>query len=139
MPTRREIVHGLPALGAAFTVGSSIILNESPAQAQAAPPLKDHFHPMGKAPSRHTLEILKNARTGLPFADKRDFDEQKRGLIAPMKDMTIKADGGHAAWDMAQFQFLDKQDAFDSIHPSLLRIAQLNNNYGLYEVIPGIY
>jgi alkyl sulfatase BDS1-like metallo-beta-lactamase superfamily hydrolase len=32
-----------------------------------------------------------------------------------------------------------KQDEFDSIHPSLLRIARLNNNYGLYEVIPGIY
>ena len=27
----------------------------------------------------------------------------------------------------------------DSIHPSLLRISRLNNNYGLYEVIPGIY
>ena len=28
---------------------------------------------------------------------------------------------------------------FDCIHPSLHRISQLNNNYGLYEVIPGIY
>ena len=28
---------------------------------------------------------------------------------------------------------------FDSIHPSLLRQSILNNNYGLYEVIPGIY
>ena len=28
---------------------------------------------------------------------------------------------------------------FDSIHPSLLRQSRLNNNYGLYEVIPGIY
>jgi hypothetical protein len=27
----------------------------------------------------------------------------------------------------------------DSIHPSLQRISRLNNNYGLYEVIPGIY
>jgi len=34
-------------------------------------------------------------------------------------------------------QFLDKQNAFDSIHPSLLRQSKLNNNYGVYEVIPG--
>ena len=139
MATRREFVQGLPALGAAFTVGTHLVLNESPAQAQEAAPLKGHFHPKGKAPSKHTLEVLKQARTGLPFADRRDFEEQKRGLIAPMKDMKIMADGGHVAWDMAQFQFLDKQDEFDSIHPSLVRISQLNNNYGLYEVIPGIY
>ena len=49
------------------------------------------------------------------------------------------ADAGHVAWDMERFQFLDKQDDFDSIHPSLLRQSKLNNNYGLYEVIPGIY
>ena len=39
----------------------------------------------------------------------------------------------------SDFSFLDKQDEFDSIHPSLLRQSRLNNNYGLYEVIPGIY
>ena len=139
MTTRRDFVQGMPALGAAFAVGSNIALNESPAQAQEAAPLKGHFHPKGKAPSKHTLEVLKKARTTLPFADKRDFEEQKRGLIAPMKDMKIMADGGHVAWDMEQFQFLDNQDDFDSIHPSLVRISQLNNNYGLYEVIPGIY
>jgi len=37
------------------------------------------------------------------------------------------------------FQFLDNQEVFDGIHPSLLRQSKLNNNYGLYEVIPGIY
>ena len=56
-----------------------------------------------------------------------------------MTEMKIMADAGHVAWDMERFQFLDKQDEFDSIHPSLHRISKLNNNYGLYEVIPGIY
>ena len=57
-----------------------------------------------------------------------------------MKDLQIKADAGHVAWDMKRFQFLEsKIDEFDSIHPSLLRQSKLNNNYGLYEVIPGIY
>ena len=36
-------------------------------------------------------------------------------------------------------QFLNEDREFDSIHPSLLRQSRLNNNYGLYEVMPGIY
>ena len=101
--------------------------------------LNDHFHPKGKPPSTYTQEVLRQARTTLPFADTRDIEEQKKGLIAPMKKLQIMADAGNVAWDMARFQFLDRQDSFDSIHPSLLRQAKLNNNYGLYEVIPGIY
>jgi alkyl sulfatase BDS1-like metallo-beta-lactamase superfamily hydrolase len=140
MSTRREFIQSLPAIGTAFAVSSQALLEDGSAQAQsAAAPLKGHFHPQGKAPSKHTLAVIKQASDGLPFADTRDFEEQKRGLIAPMTELQIKADAGHVAWDMERFQFLDKQDAFDSIHPSLLRQSKLNNNYGLYEVIPGIY
>ena len=143
MTTRRAFMQAIPAIGTAFAVAGQIVLDDNPALAQSASaglaPLKEHFHPKGKAPSNHTLDILKQARAGLPFADTRDLDEQKRGLIAPMKDLKIMADAGHAAWDMERFQFLDKQDEFDSIHPSLLRQSKLNNNYGLYEVMPGIY
>ncbi|RAI43299.1 alkyl/aryl-sulfatase [Rhodoplanes roseus] len=138
MTTRRDIVHGLPTLGAAFAVGGLSFSGEG-AHAQPAAPLAGHFHPKGKAPSRHTAEVLKQARDGLPFADVRDFEEQRRGLIAQMKQMKIMAEGGHVAWDMEQFRFLDAPGEFDSIHPSLLRISRLNNNYGLYEVVPGIY
>lgn len=140
MSTRREFIQSLPAIGTAFAVSGQVFLDDSPAQAQtsSAPPT-GHFHPKGKAPSRFTMDVLKQARTGLPFADTRDFDEQKKGLIAQMPDLKIMADAGHVAWDMERFQFLDKQDEFDSIHPSLLRQSKLNNNYGLYEVMPGIY
>jgi len=143
MSTRREFIQTLPAVGTAFAVAGQLILDDSPAnaqtQSQAPAPLKGHFHPKGKAPSKYTLDALKQARSGLPFADTRDFDEQKRGLIAPMTDLKIMADAGHVAWDMERFQFLDKQEDFDSIHPSLLRQSKLNNNFGLYEVVPGIY
>ena len=115
------------------------VLDVGPARAQQIDPLQGHFHPKGKAPSKFTLEVLKKAKATLPFADERDFEEQKKGLIAPMKDLKIMADAGHVAWDMERFQFLDTQDEFDSIHASLLRQSKLNNNYGLYEVIPGIY
>jgi alkyl sulfatase BDS1-like metallo-beta-lactamase superfamily hydrolase len=137
--TRREFVQALPAAGTAFAVGGHLLLNERPASAQPSIPLPGHFHPKGKGPSQHTLNVLKQARAGLPFADTRDFEEHRRGLIAPMPDLKIRADAGHIAWDMERFQFLHQQDDFDSIHPSLLRQSRFTTNYGLYEVVPGIY
>jgi len=137
MSTRREFIQGLPAAGAAFAVVGSLIANEGPAWGQQIDPLKGHFSPSGKPPSKFTLDILKQAKDTLPFVDQRDFEEQKRGLIAPMKEPKIMADAGHVAWDMERFQFLDSQDEFDTIHPSLHRQSKLNNNYGLYEVIAG--
>ena len=139
MTTRRQFMQSLPVAGAAFAVAGNLVLDEGAAHAQQLAPLKGHFHPKGKAPSRFTRDVLKQAKATLPFADKRDFEEQKKGFIAPMKDLKIMADGGHVAWDMERFRFLEEQEEFDSIHPSLLRQSVLNNNYGLYEVIPGIY
>jgi len=135
MTNRRQFMQSLPA----FAVAGHMLLGEGPGCAQEAAPLKGHFHPKGKAPSKFTLEVLRQAKAKLPFADRKDFEEQKKGFIAPMKDLKIKADAGHVAWDMERFQFLEKQEEFDSIHPSLHRQSVLNNNYGLYEVIPGIY
>jgi alkyl sulfatase BDS1-like metallo-beta-lactamase superfamily hydrolase len=138
MTTRRQILQGLPA-AAAFSMAGQIILEGGPAQAQQAAPLAGHFHPKGKAPSKFTKAALEQAKTSLPFADERDFAEYRKGLIAPMEEFKIMADAGHVAWDMERFQFLNEKTEFDSIHPSLVRQSVLNNNYGLYEVIPGIY
>ncbi|HSQ01469.1 MAG TPA: MBL fold metallo-hydrolase, partial [Candidatus Dormibacteraeota bacterium] len=118
-----------------------VLLGSSGARAQAPvpPPQEGHFDPKGKPPSKFTIEVLKQQKASLPFADQRDFEEQKKGFIAPMTDPKIMADGGHVAWDMERFGFLNTGKEFDSIHPSLLRQSVLNMNYGLYEVIPGIY
>ncbi|MDP4003260.1 alkyl/aryl-sulfatase [Methylobacterium sp. NEAU K] len=142
MSTRRAFIKTLPAVGAAFSAAGCLMVEARAAdgtEPRAGVPLPKHFRPKGKPPSAFTREVLRQARMRLPFADDTDFEEQRRGLIAPMADMTILADGSHVAWDMQQFRFLEEQDEFDSIHPSLLRISRLNNNYGLYEVIPGIY
>ena len=50
---------------------------------------EDHFHPKGKPPSEHTIKVLEQARTTLPFADKRDFEEQAKGFIAAPKSKVI--------------------------------------------------
>jgi alkyl sulfatase BDS1-like metallo-beta-lactamase superfamily hydrolase len=134
-PNRRQFVNSLPA----FAVAGHLIMESDQALAAEAVPATGHFHPQGKEPSAFTKELLRKARAALPFGDKRDFEEQQKGFIAPMKDLIIKDDDGGVVWNMEQFQFIDQQDEFDSIHPSMHRIARLNMNYGLYEVIPGIY
>jgi alkyl sulfatase BDS1-like metallo-beta-lactamase superfamily hydrolase len=100
---------------------------------------EDHFHPKGKAPSEYTLKIFEEARKTLPFSDRDDFDEWERGFIARREDLMIMADAGNVAWDMERYLFLDEPEKINSVHPSLLRMSELNNNFGLYEVIPGIY
>ena len=99
----------------------------------------DHFDPKGKAPSEFTKKILSDVKSTLPFSDKRDFEEYSKGFIAAPEYRKIMADAGHVAWDMEKFDFLLEQDEFESVHPSLVRQSKLNMNYGLYEVIPGIY
>jgi alkyl sulfatase BDS1-like metallo-beta-lactamase superfamily hydrolase len=98
-----------------------------------------HFHPKGKMPSKFTVEKQNNLRQQMPFGDKKDFEEQKKGFIAAPNFKQIKAEAGHVAWDMGSYMWLLQGKDFDSIHPSLQRQAILNMNYGLYEVIPGIY
>ena len=138
MTTRRQFIVSVPAAAAAFALADHFVLGASPARAQQIDPLQGHFHPKGKAPSKFTLDVLKQAKAALPFGDKRDFGEHAKGLIAPMKDLKIMADAGHVAWDMERFQFLDTQDEFDSIHRLAAPVrSKLTTNYGLYEVIPG--
>lgn len=143
MQTRRDFIKTVPVTAGAFAIGGALFSENNvfadDAAIVSAPPHKGHFDPKGKAPSKFTIEVLEKARAALPLQDTRDFDEAKRGFIAPMKQRQIPAAAGHIAWDMDQFNFVDEQDQFDSIHASLHRIAKLNQNYGLYEVVPGIY
>ncbi len=96
-----------------------------------------HFDPLGKTPSKFTIELRQGLKATLPFEDQRDFDEAKRGFIAEPPYKQIKADAGHVAWDMGSYQWLLSGKDFDTIHPSLQRQAVLNMAYGLYEVVPG--
>lgn len=139
MATRRDVLKAIPTVGTAFAISGNILLDDAVAHAQDVTPLDGHFHPQGKAPSVHTKAVLDKARAELPFSDRQDFDEQKRGLIAEMPKKQIMADAGHVAWDKERFDFLNSDEDFESIHPSLQRISRLNQNYGLYEVRPGFY
>jgi len=139
MTTRREFTQTVLGATAALAVTRCGPTEQTSVRTRQAEPLAGHFHPKGKAPSEFTRAILEQARGTLPFVDRRDFEERAKGFVAPMEELQIMADAGHVAWDMEPFQFLDQDREFDSIHPSLLRQSRLNQNYGLYEVIPGIY
>jgi alkyl sulfatase BDS1-like metallo-beta-lactamase superfamily hydrolase len=98
-----------------------------------------HFSPKGKMPSKSTIEAQEQQRKILPFSDKRDFEEAKRGFMAAPPFRQIMNDKGGEAWNIENWDFLLKGKDYDSIHPSLQRQALLNMEYGLFEVVPGIY
>ena len=98
-----------------------------------------HFHPQGKPPSSHTLEILNTARESMPFDDTRDFDEARKGFIAPLNSGVVMADAGHVAWDVDRYEFLKAEEGWPSVHPSTQRQGHLNQITGLYKVTDGIY
>jgi alkyl sulfatase BDS1-like metallo-beta-lactamase superfamily hydrolase len=120
-----------PAAALAQTPGASLM----PADGGAS--VAKHFDPLGNPPSKFTLELRNGVKAELPLADKRDFDEAKRGFIAEPPYTKIMADAGHVAWDMGSYGWLLTGKDFESIHPSLQRQAVLNMAYGLYEVVPG--
>lgn len=78
--------------------------------------------------------------TELPFADKSDFDNARRGFIAPLPTDIIKGQGGNTIWNPQQYGSI-KPDAAapDTVNPSLWRQAQLINLSGLFKVADGIY
>lgn len=74
----------------------------------------------------------------LPFNDRSDFDDARRGLLERPDTLTIKNANGDVVWDLEQYKTYIKPDAPapDTVNPSLWRNAQLCMEYGLFEVLP---
>ncbi len=106
------------------------------APATVAAESQTHFNAEGNPPSAFTAARQASLRDALPFGDRRDFEEQRRGLIATPADRRINDASGNVVWDIGRYDFLLEGEQLDSIHPSLQRQATLNMNYGLYEVVP---
>jgi len=73
----------------------------------------------------------------LPFADRSDYDNARRGLLEAVDQPVVNADG-KTVWDLQRYAFL-KGEAPATVNPSLWRIAQLNTLAGLFKVSEGIY
>ena len=117
--------------------GAACAAASASASADPAVAADKHFHPKGKEPSKYTIDLQNGVRATLPFDDKRDFEEARRGFMAAPPYRKIMADAGNVAWNIGSYDFLLQGKDFDSINPSLQRQAILNMAYGLYEVVPG--
>ncbi|NQD55017.1 MBL fold metallo-hydrolase [Pseudomonas sp. CM25] len=73
----------------------------------------------------------------LPFEDRSDFDNARRGLLEAVEQPVVNANG-KTVWDLQRYAFL-KGEAPATVNPSLWRIAQLNTFAGLFKVSEGIY
>ena len=75
----------------------------------------------------------------LPFENRQDFEDAKRGFIASLPDATIKGANDRTVWSVKDYEFLKNETAPDTVNPSLWRQAQLNLEHGLFKVVDGIY
>jgi alkyl sulfatase BDS1-like metallo-beta-lactamase superfamily hydrolase len=82
------------------------------------------------AQHRHVL-------TSLPFEDRQDFEDARRGFVAALEPGVVRSDG-RVVWDNDSYGFLTGE-APTTVHPSLWRQSSLSAIQGLFEVVPGIY
>ncbi|MEV6967928.1 alkyl sulfatase dimerization domain-containing protein [Hamadaea sp. NPDC051192] len=73
------------------------------------------------------------------YADRRDFDDADRGLIAALDPAIVRNDGGEVVWDNDAYTSFLTGDAAETVHPSLWRQSTLVAKQGLFEVTEGIY
>ena len=93
-----------------------------------------------KDASDATRAVLEEVLTQLPFEDTTDFDDARRGLIAPLPDGgVITNEAGGAVWDVGQYDWVNQGDCPDTVHPSLHRQTQLLTFHGLFEVCERVY
>jgi alkyl sulfatase BDS1-like metallo-beta-lactamase superfamily hydrolase len=75
----------------------------------------------------------------LPFHDTSDFDDARRGHIAPLPEGVVRGAGGKLVWDLNDYAFLAREEAPPEVNPSLWRMARLNMANGLFEVTSGVF
>lgn len=122
---RAAILPASAGLVALYLLGSTIS-----AVGQTAP------NPATDATKAANDALLKK----LPFDDTSDFDDAKRGLIAPLPPEVIKGKEGNLIWNPQQYGFIKEgADTPATVNPSLWRQSQLINISGLFEVAKGLY
>jgi len=99
------------------------------------------FAALAQGPTRDATELTRQNNLQwlqrLPFADRSDFDNARRGLLEAVDQAVVNADG-KTVWDLHRYAFLNGE-APATVNPSLWRIAQLNTIAGLFKVTDGIY
>lgn len=93
--------------------------------------------PAGGA-TAHTVAANRAVAESLPLGDPQAFEDARRGFIGSDAPVRIPGPEGRAAWDLEPYAFIQGV-APPTVNPSLWRQAQLDNQHGLFEVVPGIW
>jgi len=110
-------------------LGATLISLTMPFAALAAPQPATTF----------TIEANAAVRDQVDLTDQSSFDAARRGFIAALPGGKVVDDEGRVAWSMEPYAFLEREDAPDTVNPSLWRQARLNSIHGLFKVTDGIY
>src|SRR5690349_7000943 len=73
------------------------------------------------------------------FADRTDFDNANRGLVARLEPGQITAADGRVIYDADVYAAVTAGECPDTVNPSLWRQSQLTAIQGLFQVTDGIY
>jgi alkyl sulfatase BDS1-like metallo-beta-lactamase superfamily hydrolase len=89
----------------------------------------------------HPAVVALNAAmlAALPFEDRQDYEDAKRGFVATLPDATVTNAQGRTVWTLKPYGFLSSSEAPPTVNPSLWRQSQLNMNHGLFEVCERVY
>ncbi len=107
----------------------------TPAVTPASAPVRTPPKPASDA-TRVRQQAL---RARLPLEDRQAFEDAHRGLIETAKDLQVMGANGRTVWTLRGFEFLEKEESPDSVHPGLWRQARLNMFSGLFEVCERMY
>src|SRR5258705_13403428 len=105
LPNRRSLLGASTQCSfRLIAAGLALALAATVAQAQTAD------EPKPASPS--TLEFNKNSTASLPWSDKADFVNAKRGLIARLPDNGVSKDKrGRGGWDLSRYAGFIKEGA----------------------------
>jgi len=93
-----------------------------------------------KPASEFTLAVNREVFEALPFEDERDFEEASRGFIAPLPDGPVLKPNGEFVFDPSRLDFAKgREQAPDTVNPSLWRQVRLIAEGGLFKVCERIY
>jgi alkyl sulfatase BDS1-like metallo-beta-lactamase superfamily hydrolase len=90
------------------------------------------------APTEHTARANAAVLDQLPFDDRSDFENARRGHLASLEPPIVLDAGGNEVWNLERYAFQTGESP-DSVNPSLWRQAQLNAIHGLFQVDERIY
>ncbi|WP_234787043.1 MBL fold metallo-hydrolase, partial [Mycolicibacterium fortuitum] len=133
---RRRMLGGLAAAGFATTLVAACDDSSGGGTPGGSGGLKTDNSVKGATEA--TKAANKKVLDTLPFNDKADFEDARRGLLERPETLTIKNANGDVIWDLEEYKkyITDDSAAPDTVNPSLWRNAQLCMEYGLFEVVP---